>query len=49
MDVVRHNGYGLMFVSEDLQGDNEIVMAAVKSDGEALKFASDDIRRYRKS
>ena len=36
MAAVNQDGYALQFVSEDLQKDKDIVMAAVKQYGNAL-------------
>ena len=40
MAAVNQRGYALIFASEDLKGDREIVMAAVKQDWTALRIAS---------
>ena len=41
------DGWELKDASENLKRDNEIVMAAVKTNGKALKFASEDLLRNR--
>lgn len=45
----RRSGLGvlLMSVSEELRGDREFMMEAVKQCGYSLKFASKDLKRYR--
>ena len=44
MAAVNQDGNALHLVSEDLQRDKEIVMAAVKYNGCALEFASFELR-----
>ena len=43
MATVKHGGEALKFASENLHENSEIVMAAVKQLGLALKFSSKDI------
>ena len=38
MEAVRQNGCALEFASEELKGDREVVMEAVKQDGRALEL-----------
>merc|ERR1719352_1688821 len=47
---VNHSGRNLQYAHPDLQMDQEVVLAGLKHDpatGEALKFASDDLRQSR--
>ena len=45
MDAVKKNREALQFASEDLCRDREILMAALKLYGEALKFKSDYLEK----
>jgi hypothetical protein len=40
--------YALQYASEELRGDREVVLAAVKQDGDALQYASQKLRREKK-
>ena len=42
--VRRHGGHTLAHFPEDLQDDKEVVLAAVKENGFALRFASDRLK-----
>ena len=44
LELVTKNGYALKHASAELQGDREIVQAAVSQNGCALKYASDEFQ-----
>ena len=44
-EAVRHDGYALLFASEELQSDKDVVMVAVRQDGRALELACKDLQR----
>ena len=47
MAALNQDGWTLVFASDDLKKDKEILMAAVKQIGGALQFTSEDMKRYR--
>ena len=48
IEAVSQDGNALKYVSEELQGDRDIVMAALKNDGCALAYASKNLRIIQK-
>ena len=40
LTAVCQNAWALQYVHEELKADKEIVLAAVRNDGQALKYAA---------
>ena len=45
VEAVRRDAYALRFVSEELRAECEVVLEAVKWNGEALQFALPELQR----